>query len=343
MDRPAPKYDVAISFLTQDESVARALHDRLSTTLNVFFYPRSQEELGGTDGMESMRLPFVDDSRVVVVLYRERWGKTPWTRVEEAAIKDGCLKHGWHRLFFMPLANGAPLPVWLPETHVRFNFADFGIAQAVGAIKARAKECGGKIAPVTALSRARLAQAEAEHKRKKDRLFHSQEWIQENVRPAIVQMFAEISRLAEQISSEVGMQVRSACSPNPGSAADVCALTGGGVGLRVVWAQPYTNVMGTLEISEFHNEIILPGEHRMYAGWDGPEEMAKYTFLPELSVGEGLCWIENSNPWERLSTRGLADKAVQLFVDLCQRAVRGEIDTTPAFYKQWRKAREELE
>ena len=81
-----PKYDVAISLLSRDEPVGAALHDRLSEGLEVFFYPRKQEDLAGTDGEESMRKPFLDDSRVVVVLYREGWGKTPWTGVEQTAI-----------------------------------------------------------------------------------------------------------------------------------------------------------------------------------------------------------------------------------------------------------------
>jgi hypothetical protein len=44
------KYDVAISFLSADESIAAALHNRLSESLQVFFYPRNQEELAGTNG-----------------------------------------------------------------------------------------------------------------------------------------------------------------------------------------------------------------------------------------------------------------------------------------------------
>jgi len=92
-----PRYDVAISFLSKDEAIGAALRDRLSDGLNVFYYPRNQEELAGTDGLETMRTPFFDNSRVVVVLYREPWGKTPWTRVEETAIKDGCFEHGWDR------------------------------------------------------------------------------------------------------------------------------------------------------------------------------------------------------------------------------------------------------
>jgi hypothetical protein len=72
-----PKYEVAISFLAQDGQVAAALNQKLSEGLEVFFFPRKQEELAGTDGLESMRAPFFNDSRVMVVLYRERWGKTP--------------------------------------------------------------------------------------------------------------------------------------------------------------------------------------------------------------------------------------------------------------------------
>src|SRR5437870_13892972 len=37
----------------------------------------------GTHGLESMREPFLT-ARIVVVLYREPWGNTNWTRVEQA-------------------------------------------------------------------------------------------------------------------------------------------------------------------------------------------------------------------------------------------------------------------
>lgn len=118
-----PQYDVAISFLSRDQSTAEAIHDKLAEGLRVFFYPRKQEQLAGTDGLESMRKPFFDDSRVVVVLYREPWGKTPWTQVEETAIKEGCLQRGWRRLLFVVLDKQSALPVWLPETHIRLDYA----------------------------------------------------------------------------------------------------------------------------------------------------------------------------------------------------------------------------
>src|SRR3978361_2041749 len=117
-----PIYDVAISFLARDQSIAGALADRLSETLKVFYFPRAQEALAGTDGLESMRTPFVSDSRIAVILCREPWGETEWTRLEESAIKDGCLQRGWPTLLFVQLDKAGKLPVWLPHTHVRFVF-----------------------------------------------------------------------------------------------------------------------------------------------------------------------------------------------------------------------------
>jgi hypothetical protein len=64
MSLDKPKYDVAISFLSRDEPTAAALHEHLSEGLEVFFYPRSQEDLAGTNGLESMKEPFADNSRV---------------------------------------------------------------------------------------------------------------------------------------------------------------------------------------------------------------------------------------------------------------------------------------
>jgi hypothetical protein len=57
-DGPNFECDVAISFLMQDVGLASAINDKLSEGLKVFFFPRKQEELAGTNGMESMRKPF---------------------------------------------------------------------------------------------------------------------------------------------------------------------------------------------------------------------------------------------------------------------------------------------
>ena len=99
---PDEEFDVAISFLSADCPTAEQIADRL-TPLNVFFFPRNQEEVAGTDGMESFRDAFRNNSRIQVVLYRAAWGETPWTRVEATAIQERCLAEGWRGLFFVAL------------------------------------------------------------------------------------------------------------------------------------------------------------------------------------------------------------------------------------------------
>jgi hypothetical protein len=91
-----------------------------------------------------MRAPFLK-ARVNVVLYREQWGKTKWTAVEETAVKDRCFDGGWPSLLFVMLDKNSELPKWLPKPYVRFNLEDYGIEQLVGAIKLKVQENGGKV------------------------------------------------------------------------------------------------------------------------------------------------------------------------------------------------------
>ena len=219
--QPEPEYDVAISFLAQDQRIAGELAERLGESLKVFYFPRAQEALAGTDGMESMRSPFVSGSRVTVILYRDRWGETPWTRVEASAIKDGCLARGWMTLMFVQLDKTSNLPRWLPNTHIRFALEEYGIDQLVGAIKLRVQEHGGTIAQPDAGSRARRVRREAEFLADRTRLFRDRRWIEGTVHASV----AEIVHSAIDLVNEhgKGMQPRISAGvtfsyPEPSSA-----------------------------------------------------------------------------------------------------------------------------
>jgi hypothetical protein len=194
-----PTYDVAISFLFHDLRTAQALHDELATSgLKVFFFPRRQEELAGTSGMESMRAPFLG-ARVNVVLFRNPWGDTPWTRIEDAAISERCFKGGWSTLMFVQLDKTSVLPGWLPPTHVRFSYDDYGLTQLIGAIKLRVQEHGGAIKRVDALGKAEAVKREADYFADRDRLMRDATWIAE-LRRSISDAMAELVRLASEIN-----------------------------------------------------------------------------------------------------------------------------------------------
>lgn len=71
----------------------------------------------------------------------------------------------------------------------------------------------------------------------------------------------------------------------------------------------------------------------MYILGNAPPEVAKHIFLPDIAIDETVCWMCGDRPQERLSTAVLADISVQMFLDLCERAQRGGIDTTSEIYK----------
>jgi hypothetical protein len=83
------KYEVAISCLKEDEQLAQQLYDLMQPRVrSLFLWVQNQKELIGEEGVETFRRVYRSDSRVVVVLYRDGWGKTKWTGIEDLAIRD---------------------------------------------------------------------------------------------------------------------------------------------------------------------------------------------------------------------------------------------------------------
>src|SRR4029078_9170378 len=109
---PQPAYDVAISYVPTERFIASSLAARLSESLNVFYCSRSQDDLPGAEQLQRLQAAFTFGSRVVVVLYREPWGETDWTRVEQSAIIEACKLQGWHKLFFVEVDRRTNLPSW---------------------------------------------------------------------------------------------------------------------------------------------------------------------------------------------------------------------------------------
>ena len=160
MKSPGFEYEVAFSFLADDESLAVQIADQLRDRYQVFVYSERQKELAGRDGVEQFSEVFREKACVCVVLFREGWGKNKWTRIEETAIKERALEKGWEFLVVVSLGK-ANAPVWLPPTKIWFGLERFGISGAVAVIDARIQDQGGISGDETPSEKAsRLARAE---------------------------------------------------------------------------------------------------------------------------------------------------------------------------------------
>lgn len=68
------EYDVAFSFLHQDEQLAIDVADRIRERVKAFIYSEQQKDLIASDGVDSFSQVFMQGARVVVILYRGTWG-----------------------------------------------------------------------------------------------------------------------------------------------------------------------------------------------------------------------------------------------------------------------------
>lgn len=152
------KYDVAFSFLQEDEKTVLEVNDFVSQKLSTFVYSEKQIELAGADGEKVFNDTFQKDARIVVVLYRNGWGKTKWTRIEETAIKNRGFDEGYDFLFVIKLDSGATLSPWIPKTHIWHDYERFKAENAAAIIEHKVTEQGGSAKKETVRDRAERSQ-----------------------------------------------------------------------------------------------------------------------------------------------------------------------------------------
>lgn len=314
-------FDVAISSLIADEKVASAIKSKLSG-LKVFFCAHNQEELIGTNGIGSMRAPF-ESARVNVVLYREPYGKTPWTGAEFAAIQDSCLKTGFRSLLFVQLDKNDPKPAWLPDTHIRCVLGDFTIEQLVGAIKNKVQELGGVIRRPDARSEAKRVKRETENLTERDEMTRDRAWIERTVHRSLHEAFQKVKKLVAQLNKDTGFQI--ICGA---TGYQSCVMRSEFVSLGCGWQQPIFSNVGAdpygdwyLRIAEVSGDLPIPGE-RAWVIYK-PQVLKERRIKIGVNENRELVWLDGQ---EQIEPERLANYIVTVLMDLISSANQGKVE-----------------
>ena len=141
------KYDVAFSFLSQDETLARQFAAALQP-LQCFVYSHEQEHIAGTDAITTFRVVFREQSRVNVIILRSGWGDAGITRIEEAGIEERIRQDGWDSLLVIR-CDQSPKRPWMLDTRLWFDLKTYPFEHCVGAIKHQAVRAGATVRPFT--------------------------------------------------------------------------------------------------------------------------------------------------------------------------------------------------
>ena len=318
MTVPEYKYDIALSFLAADQVLAGELADRLTPGLRVFYFPRVQEEIAGTDGQETFRLAFRAESRVAVVLYRDGWGSTAWTRVEQQAIQERCLADGWDCVFLVKLSPESTLPKWFPQTQLWLDFDVYGLEQIVGAIKARLQERGATVRIETAIERLKRGEQRAQRTRElRDRL-QSHEGIGAARR--------ELLAIQEELASLAAATVAAAAIPlREGHDLNRSVLTDGTASVGLYWQQEASNTLegALLTVGVVTGRLLVPGERDLVRR---QHEVDRISFQFDLTAEHGWCW-KSERTGERLNSAQLAEWVLARYAETRERLRSGELQS----------------
>ena len=308
MDEKEYKYDVAFSFLEEDEALAKELNDLLQDRVRTFLYSKKQDEIAGTDGEKIFSEVFGVQSRLVVVLYRKGWGQTPWTRIEETAIRNRAYEDGYDFVKFVPLDDPPTVPKWLPRTQLWVGFKRWGVVGTASVIEARIEELGGEPHEETVQERAARLERSIKFNEKRERFLNSPEGVN-SANEAYEALRIELERL---ISS-----IKTAAASIPlimKHAQGHIVIIGLSKGLSVNWYYRYTNTLDKsyLDVSLWDGHPPFPGIRHLL---EEPKVLQTKRFNFDLLPSGEVCWISSSSDKRVFSTTDLASFILRHYMD----------------------------
>lgn len=139
MNNPKYIYDVVFAFSKKDEHLADQINNLLYDSLNTFLFSKKLEEIARPNRELKIMEKVGKESKIVVVLFNKKWGNSPWTKIEEQAIRKRAGKEGYNFLLFIPLDHPPTAPKYVPKDQIWEGLGDSGIKGAAAVIKERVR------------------------------------------------------------------------------------------------------------------------------------------------------------------------------------------------------------
>jgi hypothetical protein len=296
----AIEWDVGLSFLSADLRLAEQIADAVAP-LRCFVFNREQRRLAGGNAIEEFAHVFRRQVRLGVILWREGYGATQITGVEQAAIRDRAAQTQFRSMLLVNLDGSQP-PAWMSRHEIWLDFKLYGLSEAVGAIKFRAQEQGAALVPESPFDLAVRSARESQDAVRRQQLAVSEEGIAE-LPTQMKLLIEETQRLAARANDEIE-SLSVVCKTLSGSPPGIMVESGP---VRT-WVQYRQRAINSLRGSDLRVERS--------AEWDPPTQSTlKYT----LALAAGDVWVWRSERGSEHSSSELANVIVAAHVREAQR------------------------
>ncbi len=319
MSEQSPRYDVAISFLFDAEPLASEIHSKLTPQLNVFVSSQEQQEIAGTDGLDSFREVFRHRSLLTVVLFQDGWGSTRFTAIEERAIKDRCFEGEWDSLLFVVLDCDDTRPVWLPESVLWLDYSEYGLESLLGAIKSQVQRLGGRVRAETLPEQAARLVRENSQRVESARLIREEgfEAAKEQRNLLFECIAVSVSAIQEQ-SPELELRVGFRGNRD-------CVATTSSASILVIFQRSLQSSRSLLTVREYIGRMILPEEEGRLRSTVHPENHNDRNFRIDHQNDIGWCWSESEAEGPPITTQRLCETSLASLLNLHGKVARGEL------------------
>lgn len=300
-------YDVAISFLETDVDTGKRIYEGLRDRLRVFFYPACQDVLAGRPATEVFPRIFGREARLVIVLYREGWGETPFTSLEYRALEERSFRERGYDKFALVLTVGEKreAPDWLPPHLLRLDPFRFGIETAITIIEERLRTLGLEVIPESAAQIAAGLNRQLEWDSTKRGRLNCHGGVRRTeafVKELLSLIVSKVQIINEQ-SSMLPLQV-SASREVPPAVALAIYLPNGPLEVTGIW---HCGVANSLREAAFTVTMYAkPPTHEMRRS-EPSRELASRAFLVDLVEPDQLVWREEQEKRTRSPQRLFAN------------------------------------
>ena len=284
--------------------LACLINDILQDRITTFIYSRKQEEIAGTDGEETFNRVFSSEARIVFVLYREGWGKTPWTRIEESAIRNRAYGEGYDFALFAPLDKPPSVPKWLPKNRIWIGLERWGIEGAANIIETRVREAGGEPKEETVEQLAARLGREIAAEKTRRHFLHSENGVK-SANNEIDKLFSELEKTVSNVSKN-GKTVPLTFKRHP----QQCAIYGDGFSISLHWY--LTNTLESSALYLWKGAAHLFGDHSF--SFESPEKIREIEFGFDFDKAGKHVWRVRGNR-KHYSTEDLCKFCVTLLFD----------------------------
>jgi hypothetical protein len=282
----------------------------LRERFKIFLYSKKQELLAGTDGEESFSKVFGKDARIVVVLFRDTWGNTPWTRIEETAIRNRGYEEGYDFTVFIPTLPSVGMPKWVPKNRLYVGLDRWGSKGAASVIESRIQDAGGTARLESTVERAQRLKREIDAETERRKFLASYEGVVAAQGEA-GHLFDELVQRATKVQQSTNWEFN---VKRENAWLEIYSSFGC---MAVEWSRQYANTLeGTfLDVAIWEGTPPRPGRYFISGEAPPRREHKKYTF--DRNFSGAFQWLSQSG--EQYSNRQMADSCIQSLMDFAHK------------------------